>query len=275
MAVTTSRIRIGAAGIMLPHYSPLKVAEQFRVLDALAPGRIDLGLGCAPGSDGRTALALNPAANERAMRFSADVADILAWVAGAPLGEGHPFAVVRAYPQDATTPEVWVLGSSDYGARVAAHFGLPYCFAWFFTNGRGGREALALYRRDYQPSARHPKPQAAICVWALATDSDDEARHHFASRGLWQIARERGTYLPLAPADEAATEADSAGLGPRIEALYREAMAGEPAAVATRIRTLAAELEIDEVAVVTWTHDEAVRRHSYALLAQAFALQAS
>ena len=95
------------------------------------------------------------------------------------------------------------------------------------------------------------------------------------SRALWQIARERGTYLPLAPAGEAVTEAESAGLGERIQALYRDAMAGEPAAVATRIRTLATELEIDEVAVVTWTHDETVRRQSYALLAQAFALQAS
>ena len=128
LAVKTERIRIGSAGIMLPHYSPLKVSEQFRVLDALAPGRVDLGLGRAPGSDGLTAHALHPLANERPHQFPADVRDILAWISGKPLAEGHTFAQIRAYPAGDTVPEVWMLGSSNYGAQVAAHFGLPYCF---------------------------------------------------------------------------------------------------------------------------------------------------
>src|SRR5262245_56816624 len=137
IAQATERIRIGSAGVMLPHYSPLHVAEQFLVLEALAPGRIDLGLGRAPGSDGRTAFALNPLANERPNAFPADVRDLLAWVSGQPLMEGHPFRQVKAHPLSETVPEVWMLGSSDYGAQAAAHLGPPYAFPRFFTDGRG------------------------------------------------------------------------------------------------------------------------------------------
>jgi luciferase family oxidoreductase group 1 len=168
IAATTECIRIGSAGIMLPHYAPFKVAEVFRVLDALAPGRIDLGLGRAPGSDGRTAFALNPAANERPEHFPADVRDLLAWVHNEPLVDRHPFAAVQAYPQGPTAPEVWILGSSDYGAQVAALFGLPYCYAWFFSDGAGGERAIELYKRSYRPSARHPEPHSALCVLAFA-----------------------------------------------------------------------------------------------------------
>src|SRR3954453_22710863 len=122
IAATTQRIRVGSAGVMLPHYSALKVAEQFRVLDAVAPGRIDLGLGRAPGSDGRTAYALNPQADTAAGQFSAAGRDLLAWVAGEKLVEGPPFRDVRAQPSGPTKPEVWILGSSDFGAQVAAYF---------------------------------------------------------------------------------------------------------------------------------------------------------
>src|ERR1041384_4824429 len=110
IAATTERIRIGSAGIMLPHYSAFKVAEVFRVLDALAPGRIDMGLGRAPGSDGRTAFALNPLANERPEPFPADVRALMAWGQHEPLVDRHPFAAVKAFPQAETAPEVWILG---------------------------------------------------------------------------------------------------------------------------------------------------------------------
>src|SRR5262245_62684129 len=118
----TRRIRIGSAGVMLPHYSPLKVAEQFLVLEALAPGRIDLGLGRAPGSDGRTAFALNPLANERPNEFPADVRDLIAWSSGAPLPDGHPFRVVKAHPLSENATEVWMLGRSDCGGEGADVF---------------------------------------------------------------------------------------------------------------------------------------------------------
>ena len=158
IAARTQRIRIGSAGVMLPHYAPLKVAEQFRVLDALAPGRIDLGVGRAPGSDGRTAQLLNPNARA-AEHFPQQVLELRAWIneslGGAGMPPGHPGHGVHAFPSGATAPALWMLGSSDYGAQMAAYFGLPYAFAWFITDGQGAHQALDVYRQNYQPSAQH------------------------------------------------------------------------------------------------------------------------
>ncbi len=273
IAAATSRIRIGSAGIMLPHYSAFKVAEQFRVLDALAPGRIDLGLGRAPGSDGRTAFALNPLANERPEQFPTDVRDLDAWVHGTALPEGHPFRQVKAYPQSDTAPEIWILGSSDYGAQVAAHFGLPYCFAWFFSDGAGGERAMALYRRLYKPSARHPEPLAALCVFALAAPDMEEAQHHYTSRAVNRVLRDRGLLQPILSPEAAAAIALTGPERLQVERLREESFVGTAAEVKPRILELAARVEAQEMAVVTWTWDEEVRRRSYTLLAGAFGLQ--
>jgi luciferase family oxidoreductase group 1 len=268
IAATTQRIRIGSAGVMLPHYAPFKVAEQFRVLDSIAPGRIDLGLGRAPGSDGRTAFALNPLANERPAVFPNDVRDLMAWVSGSPLPEGHPFAAVKAYPLGETSPEIWMLGSSDYGAQVAAHFGLPYAFAWFFTDGKGGPEALKIYRDLYKPSARHPAPHAALCVWALAAETEEEAQFHFSSRAHVRLLRDRGIFAPLEPAAIAAAHSYSEGEAARIADMRKTAFVGTGPKVAEQINDLAKKHNVQEMAVVTWAHDENVRRESYRLLAK-------
>jgi luciferase family oxidoreductase group 1 len=273
IAMKTDRIRIGSAGVMLPHYAPFKVAEQFRVLDALAPGRIDLGLGRAPGSDGRTAFALNPLANERANHFPADVRDLMAWVYGEPLVEGHPFGMVKAFPRTESEPEVWMLGSSDFGAQLAAHFGLPYCFAWFFTDGRGGEQAIRLYQENFKPSARCPEPYAALCVWALAADTEEEAQYHYTSRARWQVYRDRGIFLPFDSPDAAAAIPLSADEEARVAQLRRDSFVGLPGDVAARVNELGTRLGVQEMAIVTWTHEEAVRRHSYVLLADAFGLK--
>src|SRR5262245_23733688 len=169
IAATTPRIRVGSAGVMLPHYSALKVSEQFRVLEALAPGRIDLGVGRAPGGDMRTAQALNPHAYGSAEHFPEQVRDLQAWTTGLR------HRGITAHPRGEHAPEVWILGSSDYGAQMAAQFGLPYAFAYFFTDGQGAEQALDLYHRLYQPSERHPKPHATVCVWALAADTEEAA----------------------------------------------------------------------------------------------------
>ena len=267
IAATTRTIRVGSAGVMLPHYSALKVAEQFRVLDAIAPGRIDLGLGRAPGSDGRTAHALNPRADAAAEQFPAAVRDLLAWVSGQPLIEGHPFRDVRAQPAGPTTPEVWILGSSDYGAQVAAHFGLPYCFAHFITDGHGVEQALAVYRGGYRPSARHPQPHAAICVWAMAAETREEAAWLFQSREMWRLGRDRGVYTALPSPREASVYPYSDVEKARIERLRQRALFGPPDVVGNRLLALAAEHKVDEIAILTTLHDPDARRRSYALLA--------
>ena len=272
IASVTTRIRVGSAGVMLPHYSPFKVAEQFRVLDAIAPGRIDLGLGRAPGSDGRTAFALNPLANERPAQFPGDVRDLMAWVTGSPLPEGHPFRAVQAYPQGDTSPEVWMLGSSDYGAQVAAHFGLPYAFAWFFTEGVGAEQALDIYRKLYKPSPRHPSPHTALCVWALAAQTEEEAQFHFSSRARYRLLRDRGIFAPLEPPDAALAHAYTDAEAARIAELRKTAFVGTGAQVAARIADLAKQLDVQEMAVVTWACDEVARRESYLLLAEAVGL---
>ena len=270
IAASTTTIRVGSAGIMLPHYSSLHVAEQFRVLEALAPGRIDLGLGRAPGSDGVTALALNPNAARAAELFPAQVRDVLAWTRGEPLGDGHPFRGVRAQPAGPGAPEVWILGSSDYGAQVAAHFGLPYCFAHFITDGHGAAEAIGLYRELYQPSALHPRPWAAACVWALAAATEAEAAWQYGSRAVWRLGRDRGEFLPLASPEEAAAYPATDGERARMASARPRAIFGTAGEVAARLRALAEGLGADEVAVLTTTHDPEVRRRSYTLLAEAW-----
>ena len=266
IAARTTRIRIGSAGVMLPHYASLKVAEQFNVLAALAPGRIDLGVGRAPGSDMRTAMALNPDAARAAERFPEQIGELQAWTTG----QRH--AGIWAHPRPATgvaPPEIWVLGSSDYGARLAAHLGLPYAFAYFFSDGLGVEQALELYRSGYRPSERHPTPQPTICVWALAADREDDARLHARSRERWRIDRQRGLLGPLQPPQDIRFTPDEDA---SLAGLRERAFVGTADQVGAKLRALAATLELDHLVINTWAHDPAVRRRSYALLAQEFGL---
>ena len=266
IAARTSTIRIGSAGVMLPHYSALKVAEQFRVLEALAPGRIDLGVGRAPGGDMRTARALNPNAAVAAEDFPVQVRDLQAWT-----GVGR-HAGITAHPIGPHAPQIWVLGSSNYGAQLAAHFGLPYAYAYFFVDGQGAEEALALYRQLYRPSERHPKPQATVCVWALAADTRDEALHHALGRERWRVDRMRGVLGPLQSPQAIAARGFTADEWPTVEAMRQKAFVGSGAEVAAQLRALADDLELDEIVINTWAHEPKVRRRSYELLAREFAL---
>lgn len=266
IAARTSRIRIGSAGVMLPHYSPFKVAEQFRVLDALAPGRIDLGVGRAPGSDHRTAMLLNPDPRS-ADAFPQQVRELHAWVTGAELPEGHAGHGIQALPMGATAPALWLLGSSGYGARLAAHFGMPYAFAHFITDGEGCADALDLYRHLFKPGLVQ-QPQATVCVWALAADTEEEAWRLFASRERSRVDRQSGRFEPLQPPEQAPrawTEAEEVF---RRE-LRRKALVGTGQQVAQKLRALAEELQLDELVVITWTWDPLAQRRSYELLAQA------
>jgi luciferase family oxidoreductase group 1 len=274
IAATTRRIRVGSAGIMLPHYSSLKVAEQFRVLEAIAPGRIDLGVGRAPGSDQMTAYALDPYPENVLEQFPRQVQELELWVAGKPLPEGHPFRNIVAQPTGPTSPEIWILGSSDYGAQLAAYFGLPYAFAYFFSEGAGVEQALELYRKNYRPSELHPEPVATICVWALAADTQEQALHQLKTRERAIVDRRQGIRLPLM-APEEAERPYSAAERATAEKLRRKAIVGSSEEVAARLKQLAQSLDLDELVIVTWTYDPAPRHRSYELIAQAFGLQAT
>ena len=270
VAARTQRIRIGSAGVMLPHYAAFKVAEQFRVLDALAPGRIDLGVGRAPGSDHRTARLLNPDPRSADL-FPQQVRELQAWVSGQEMPEGHPGRGIQALPRADTSPQLWMLGSSGYGAQLAAHFGLPYSFAHFITDGEGCGEALELYRHLFQPGVL-AQPQANVCVWALAADTEEEAWRLFASRERARVDRQAGRFGPLLSPEEA-VRPWSAGEEAYRRELRRKAMVGTGEQVAQKLRALADELQVDELVVITWTWDPLAQRRSYELLAQACGLQ--
>ena len=169
-------------------------------------------------------------------------------------------------------PAIWVLGSSDYGAQLAAHFGLPYAFAYFFSDGQGAEQAMALYRQLFRPSEILEKPQSTLCVWALAAGTDEEATHHALSRDRWRLDRGRGVFGPLQAPDAIAargfTDADLAELAP----MRAKSFVGSAATVAAKLRALADRFDLDEVVINTWSHDPSVRRSSYELIAREFRL---
>ncbi|MDE8345878.1 MAG: LLM class flavin-dependent oxidoreductase [Acidocella sp.] len=272
IAATTRSIRIGSAGVMLPHYSALKVAEQFRVLEAIAPGRIDLGVGRAPGSDGKTAYALNPNAAQGADHFPTQLRDLHAWSAGLDLPDNHPFRGITAEPRGPFAPEIWVLGSSDYGAQLAAWFGLPYCYAYFFNDGAGAQQALDLYRDNFKPSAHLAAPHAAITVWAYAGASEAEADYVYQSRAIARLMRDRGRFIALPSPEDAAAFEVSAHERLQMDRVKALAICGTAPDVTARLRALAAQTGVAEMAITTTAYDPAQRLASYARLAHEFAL---
>jgi luciferase family oxidoreductase group 1 len=273
IGATTTRIRIGSAGVMLPHYSAFKVAEQFRVLEAIAPGRVDLGVGRAPGSDRLTSMALNPHPDDVHDQFPRQIQELQCWLSCSPLPDGHPFARVVAHPTGPTFPTMWVLGSSDYGAQLAAYLGMPYAFAYFFSYAFDVDRALALYRDNYKPSALHPKPQCTICVFALAADTEAEALFQFKSRERAMIEREFGIRRALTSPEEAAKHVLSPHEQAFSKKLLEHAIVGSAEQVKSRLDALARRLDLEELVIVTWTYDQAPRMRSYELLAEAYGLK--
>ncbi len=275
IAARTIRIRIGSAGIMLPHYASLKVAECFRVLDAIAPGRIDIGLGRAPGSDQATALALNPRVGEHAENFPRHVQEVQALLAGQALATPWGGGGIVAEPRGATTPAMWILGSSVGGAQIAAFLGLPYCFAYFFSDGEGAEEALALYRSRFRASATLAEPYAALAVFAIAADTRDEALFLHRSREAWRLERDRGYYKPVVPPERMDERSLTASEAAGVEAMRRRAVVGTGEDVVRRLDQLAGSLEAAEIAVVTSCFDPLARARSFSLIAEAAGLSGS
>jgi len=199
VASETSHIRVGSGGVMLSHYSSLKVAEQFRMLEALYPGRIDLGIGRAPGSDQLTAIALQHGPGALGIEhFPNQIADLLGFLDN-KMPADHPFARIRVMPAGETSPEVWLLGSSDQSAIFAAYFGCAFSFA-HFINDEGGPEIMDAYRQRFRPSERLAKPQGSIGVFVVCADTEAEARRLAASRDLWRLRQRQGILAPFPPA---------------------------------------------------------------------------
>jgi luciferase family oxidoreductase group 1 len=268
VAAVTSRIRVGSGGVMLQHYSALKVAEAFRVLETLYPGRIDLGIGRAPGSDQLTARALGGTGAPEF--YPQQVQDLLAFVHG-ELPPEHPFAKVRAMPTGPTAPELWLLGSSDQSAAIAAHFGAAFSFA-HFINADGGAEITRAYAREFKPSPWSAAPQASVAVFVVCADTREEAERLSKSRDLFvaRIYTGRGGRYPTVA--EAEAHEYSAWERQIVEHARGRRVAGTPPECRERLEAIAADYGVDEIVVVTITETAETRRRSYELLAEAFAL---
>lgn len=269
VAARTSRIRVGAGGIMLTHYSPLKVAENFRVLETLFPGRIDLGIGRAPGSDQRTARALR-AGGSPVEYFPQQVADVLAFVRN-ELPADHPAAGVRAMPLGPTAPDVWLLGSSDQSAALAAHFGTGFSFAHFIS-AEGGADITRAYASAFRPSPWLPAPQASAAVFVVCADTDAEAERLARSRDLFIVRLYTGRAGVYPSVEEAEAYPYTAQEAAIVEHAHRRRIVGTPERVREQMLELGADYGIDEFVVVTITHDPKARLRSYELLAEAFDL---
>lgn len=270
IAAATTGIRVGSGGVMLPHYSPLKVAETFSMLSALFPGRIDLGLGRAPGSDQRTAAALQRDRRQRAPDdFPEQLTELLGYLTGS-LPADHPFAHVAVLPGGAEIPRPWLLGSSPQSAIWAGELGLPYVFADFINSD--GAPIAALYRERFTPSRWLDAPTVIVATWALCADTDDEAQRLASSSRMAMSLLRAGRLIPVPPVEKALAFLDAQAriLGELPH--HRRMTVGAPQTVRAGIEAVAREYDAEEVMIVTITHDHAARRRSYELVARAFDL---
>ncbi len=266
LAAATSTMRVGSGGVMLPNHAPLHVAESFRLLEAMHPGRIDLGIGRAPGTDGRTALALRrSAAALRAENFPEELDDLLGFLTDGLSGD-HPFASVTASPKGGDAPEIFLLGSSGYSAELAAALGLGFAFAHHINPGPAAA-VLRHYRAEFQPSRFASAPYAILGLSALAAETDDEAERLAATLDLAWLHIGQGRDRPSPTLEEALAYQYSPAEEAQRRANRTRHTVGSARHVASRLRVMAEESAADEVMVLTMAHDLASRRRSYELLA--------
>ena len=270
-AGATSTIRVGSGGVLLSHYSPLKVAEVVRTLSALHPGRIDLGIGRTPGADPVTEAALQYLPGVPGdERYPEKVVDLVGFLHDR-LDPGHPFERVRAMPDGVPPPQVWMLGSSSHSGAAASYLGLPFAFAHFITS-TFGPQVMAAYRRGFQASETAGAPQGIVAVGVMCAPTDADAERLARSADVWRLRPEGTERGPLlSPEDAAAIE-----LGEIDQAKLAQARAstvvGAPGRVRDELTALAEAYRVDELIVLTVCHDPAARLRSYELLAEAFAI---
>ena len=269
VAPLTKRIRLGAGGVMLPNHSALQVAESYKLLEALHPGRLDLGIGRAPGTDQLTALALRRSRQAMgADDFLEQLGELMAWGRGTFPSE-HPFGAVRAMPDDSRLPPLYILGSSDYGANVAAELGLGFGFAGHFSQDPP-EQAMRAYRARFSPSGALARPHAILALSVFCADTEEEARRLASSMQLSFAQLRTGRPGRLPSPEEALAHVYTPDERAVVDFFKNLQIIGTPEQVRARIEDLAARTAADEVMLVTHAHDVAARIHSYELVAQAF-----
>lgn len=269
IGAATSRIRIGSGGVMLPHYSSLKVAETWSILSALHPGRVDLGVGRAAGTDPKTAFALQRDRRQAAPDdFPSQLVELIGYLED-QLPPEHPFAHLSLLPGRPAVPELWLLGSSPQSGIWAAELGLPYAFADFINPG--GAEIVDRYRQQFSSKRGLERPRAILAVWVTCAETDEEARRISSSARMLFKLLSRGRLIPVPPVDKALAflegEPKRTGPGGR----RRRNIVGSPQTVREQIEAAAEEYGADEVMIVTMTYEHEDRRRSYELIAEAFA----
>jgi luciferase family oxidoreductase group 1 len=272
IAAATERIRVGSGGVMLPNHAPLMVAERFKVLEALFPGRIDLGLGRAPGTDPVTSYALRRRQDAGDDDFLERFQELLLFENNA-FPEGHPFRSVRAMPQDVALPPIWLLGSSGYSAQLAAMVGAGFSFAHHFAD-HDAVAAMLSYRDRFKPSSARETPYAILACATVCADSEAEAERLASTIDLNFVRRSRGEYLPLASPEEAATYPYTPAERGLIARNRARLFVGTKETVVERLSQMISSTKADEVMITTMIYDHAARRRSYELLAEAFGLRA-
>lgn len=275
VAAQTRRMRVGSGGVMLTHYAPLKVAEQFRMLETLFPGRIDLGVGRAPGSDTRTAVALSDGKGITDVgRYPEQLMDLYGFLSGT-LPPGHPYFGIRAQPAGESMPSLWLLGSTRESARYAAELGWAFCFAHFIS-AEGPESVLREYAEAFEPSPFLPEPATALAVSVTCAATDEEAEYLSWSRwGSRVAARARGGQgSGIMTPEEAMNFAYTEPELDYIAYLRQTWVHGSPGTVRARLEDLAATYGADELVIVTITYDFEARKQSYRLLAEEFGLGA-
>lgn len=280
VAAATSTIHVGSAGVMLPHYSPLKVAELFRLLETLYPGRIDLGVGRAPGSDQRTSRALQPGPQaypidvfpqqvELLIQFLEDSTGLAGDAGGFPLD--HPYTGIHATPRGPGVPNLWMLGSGGDGAAYAAQFGMAYCFA-HFINQDAGVAPLEIYRRSFKPSRALSSPYGSIGVSVTVGETEEDARRLAAPRNLWVLHLLQNRAGAFPSVEEALAYDYSHEEKVMLRTVEQRGIVGTPEQVRGRLLALGETYGVDDFVILTITYDHADRVRSYELLADAFGL---
>lgn len=267
LGAETSRMRVGTGGVLLPYYSAFRTAESFRMLEALYPGRIDLGVGRAPGGDARTAQAVGGGRFPDAERFPQQVWELAAHLDG-QLPPEHPFKRVRLQPEVETAPQVWLLGSSDYSGALAAQLGLPFSFA-HFINPHGGDEVTRFYRDHFRPG-REAQPRCMVCTFAICGEDDDDAERLAAAIDLRRLHMALNVDAPVPTLGEAAGHRYTAEERQYVMGQRARAVIGGPQRCRREIDALAQRYGADEVMVLTITGDYESRLCSYERLIGAF-----